>query len=273
MNKTWNLIKKIFIRKKDNEQEVINEEKNSINITNINLDLINSIANNDIVLVKMNEEEIIKRNIELSHQKRPFLIKKKKDNEQSVLGYYLTSNIHYSFFEKEKYKGLKLVLSKETYTLKKNSIIKLNKIVKLPYENIISILGHINNKDLNKLKKYRDLLCGNPVISNKENKLIETCDIILDNEKKYIIYQTDNTNSYGYPISETSEIINIKTNHNYIEFNKKLYLIDYKNSKVFNNNSKLCIIERWNQDIVDTINSNKKLLKYELKNKSKIKKK
>lgn len=273
MNKIWELIKKalFFFRKKEeipheNNEESINEE--SIKLTNINWELINRLKENDIVLVKMRDDEISKNNVEESHQKRPFIIQEKIDDEQSVCGYYLTSNIDNGFFKNAKNRGLKVVLSHDTYNLNKNSLILLHRESKLPYGNIIHLLDHLNNKDLSKLKKYRNLLCNSPVFSDKENELIDIGDIILHNNKKYVIYQMDNTNCYGYPIIKTTENIDLKENHNYIKFNAKIYFVDYKNSRVFGNKDKLFIIGRWNYDTVDVIKHNKKVLKHELNNKN-----
>ena len=82
----------------------------------------------------------------------------------------------------------------------------------------------------------------------------------------------DNTNCYGYPIIETTDNINLDENHNYIQFDTKIYFVDYKNSRVFNNKDTLYIVDRWNSDIVGIIRQNKKVLKYELKHNKKNKK-
>lgn len=268
MKYIWNLLKKIlFFKDKSEDEEIVVSDENSIKISNVNWNLISNIMENDIVFVKMNEEEIEKNNIEDSHQKRPFIINRKINCGQLVCGYYLTSNINNAFFEKENKKGLKLVLNKDIYNLSKSSVVELDNEVKLPYKNIISIMDHINTADLNKLIKYRNLLCYLPVVSSKENKIIEIGDIVLNDYKKYIIYQVDNTNCYGYLVMESNQNVNVKQNYNYIRFNSKLYFIDYKQNKSFNNNDELCIIERWNYDIVDTIKHNKKLLKCKSKNK------
>ncbi len=267
MNKILGFLQKLFLFiKKPKEELLPKDNENSIKIDNINWNLINELMENDIVLVTMDKGEIQRQNIEECHQKRPFMIKEKIADEQSLCGYYLTGNINNTFFEKEVNKGLKLVLYKDFYQLSKNSIVILNNEVKLPYENIISIIDHINDEDLVKLKKYRNLLCHISVISNKENRLIEIGDIIFYDDKQYVIYQIDNTNCYGYPILQIEKNVDLIQNHNYIKFDSKIYFIDYKDNKVFNNNEKLCIIERWNYDIVEKIRHNKKLIKLEQKN-------
>lgn len=247
----------------------INQEK----IKNINWNLINSLKDNDIVLVKMTIEEIENNDIEKSHQNRPFLIREKNDEEELVHSYYCTSNIKNNyFFKRDNNKGLKIVFNKNNYNLNKNTLLMFNKEINLSYENIIHWMDHINKDDLNKLKKYRNLLFGQMAISDKNNKVIEIGDIILNNGIQYVIYQMDNTQCYGYQINEVNKKIDIELEYNYIYFNNKLYYINFQRNKVFDNNDTLCIINRFNIEIIEQIKQNKKTLKHENKNKSKKKK-
>ena len=268
MKKILQFLKKLFSKKEKEIITTIKEEK--ITIKNINWDLINSLSKYDIVYVKMNDEEIEKGKIEKSHQQRPFIIMNKKDEKELAQGYYITSNITNNYiFRKEKFKGLKLVLNKNTYQFKKSGLILLHNNRELPYENIIHKISHINEHDLNKLKKYRNILCQNITVSTKEKKVIEIGDIILDNNINYVIYQMDNTNCYGYYIERSNDNINIDENHNYILFNHQLYFIDYKQNKTFNNNDSLYIISRFSNEIIEIIKNNKKKIKVELKNEKK----
>ena len=220
----------------------------------------------------MTDEEINKNNIKEDHQRRPFLINKKNDAKQIFNGYYFTSNVNnHIFFRKEQNKGLKIVLNKDNYKMHKNGLILFQQNNELPYENTIHLLDHIKDNDLSKLKKYKNLLCDLEVISNKENKVIEIGDIVLEENTHYIIYQIDNTNCYGYPIIESNDDVDLEKNHNYILFNKQLYFIDYKNNKIFNNNHEIHIVKRFNYEVVNTIKENKKQIKFEQKKKCKKK--
>lgn len=56
----------------------------------------------------MTDEEINSREIEESHQKRPFLIMEKSVEEEIVTGYYLTSNIQKIISKKKRYELKKI---------------------------------------------------------------------------------------------------------------------------------------------------------------------
>ena len=251
---------------------LLTKEQDTIIFESKNWTLINKLKDYDMVFVKMNEEDIKNFHVQEGHQIRPFLIIRKQDGKQIVKGYYLTSKILKNYyFEQNKHKGLKIILKKNEYQMNKNGIILFQNEIKLPYENIISYIDELKPKDINKLKKYRDILCHKTTMSTKENQVIEIADIINHDNVSYIIYQMDNTHCYGYPIVESNEKINIEENFNYILFNNKIYFIDYKNSKKFNNEDTFYIIDRFNEEIVEIIKSNKKKLKSSEKNKSKTK--
>lgn len=281
MKKILEFIKKFF-KFKNKREEIIkttiieNKPKEIIETTtikNINWELINSLNEYDIIFVKMTDEEINRYNIEQSHQKRPFLINKKIDEKQMFSGYYFTSNVNnHIFFRKEQNKGLKIVLNKDTYIINKNALLLFQNGIQIPYENTIHLMAHMNNKDISKLKKYRNLLCNSEAISNKENMIVEIADIILKDNNYYVIYQMDNTNCYGYSINQSNKHVDLEKDHNYIMFDKQLYFIDYKNNIVLNNNEEIHIIGRFNDDVVNIIKENKKQLKFEQKNKCKKKK-
>lgn len=265
------LLKKLFVRHKVKEK--INNKVDNIKVTNINWKLINNLRENAIVYVKMNNDEISDMNIEMSHQTRPFLITKKIDSEKIVKGYYLTGNVSNNwFFSKPKYKNQKVILNKEDYKIPKNSLILYHKKIDLPYENIFRLVNYLQDKDLKMLKKYRNLLQDKKVISNRENNIIEIGDVVLENSNKYIIYQKDNTNCYGYLIDISNDNnINLEEDFNYFIFNDKLYFVDYKKNRIFNNNDILYIIKRFNDETVDLIRENKKKLKIKNKQNPKTK--
>lgn len=270
MKRIIEFFKKLFKIKQGNNinENIIN---NDYNIKNINWNLINNLKENDIVLVKMDNKTIERDNIEKMHQKRPFLIQLKQDEYQEVVGYYLTSNLNHYFFNKKENKALKVILNKDNYYFHKNSLIIYDEEIRIPYENIIHFLSHLNKDDLKKLKKYRQLFWGNTIQTGKNNFFIDIGDIVLDNEKAYIIYQMDNVHCYGYHISTTRKHVDVTKNLNYIYFDNQLYYIDYNDYKTFNNDDTLQVIKRFNEDIVNLIRINKKTIKYNEKNKIKKK--
>ncbi len=255
---------------KQKESEVIEDNKpdktiEQVHISNINTQLINELVEYDIVLVKMNKEEIQRQNINTTHQKRPFLIDKKLDDSKKVNGYYFTSNIQNKVYQSQKYKGLKIVLNKELYKLQKNSLISLNQSIQLPYENIIHKIDHLLPRDLNRLKKYRSLLLNCPVISTSDNKLVEISDIISKDDKTYLIYQLDHNNCYGYRILKSSKSIDNSMDFNYVTFDNSSYFVDFNEAKSFSLKQPICIVQRWNDEIVEEIRKNKKNLHYKEK--------
>ena len=289
MNKIINLIKNFIINIKnkfttnniEKEKQKIptqeindNEIKKNITLTNINWDLIDNLKNYDIVFVKMDEETIKEKELKEKEnkQKRPFIIKEKNNDNNTFYGHYFTSNVtnHY-FFKKEQYKGLRFIIDHTKYHLNNNSLIRINELFELPYENIIHYMAHLDENDQKKLEKYTSLLNKKTVISNKDNKVIEIGDIILDNNIYYIIYQADNTNCYAYPITLYDRYIDLSINHDYFLFNHKVYFVDYKNYKIFNINDNILITNRFNSDIVDTIKENKKIKKSKQKQKNRRK--
>ena len=269
MTEFINVLKKILLK--------IKQDLNQLEIDNINInwELIKTLNNYDIVLVKMTDKEIEERLIQPPHQIRPFLIESKNDTEQTVAGYYITSNFKNTFFNLEKYKSFRIVLNDKKYNFHRSSLLSYIEEINLPYENIIHYIDKLNKEDIKKLKKYRSLLINEPAISTPQNKIVEIGDIIKDDNNLYIIYQSDNTNYYGYSIKRSNENVDLEENHNYIFYNNRLYYIDYKITKVFNNSQTISIIDRFNTNIVETIKQNKKLLKLAKKenHKNKIRKK
>lgn len=260
----------IELNVKDNNIENLKKNESYVRINSINWNLINKISKNDIIFVKMNEEAIKAKNIENEHSKRPLVVTKKDNTNGYIEGYYCTSNIN-NFIFRDNYNGLKLVLNKNTYHFSKNTLVMLNNLVTLPYENVIHTMSHLSDKDIKFLYKYNKLFHNIPVTSCEANKLVEPGDVISKDKKRYLIYQTDSTYCYGYEIKRSKKEVNLKENHNYFKFYNKLYLVNYTNPRIFNTNDTLCIIDRFNKDIVKEVRDNKKKIRYEKKKNEKEK--
>lgn len=256
--------KEMVIQESVTNNTIENLEDPTIHITNINWELLKKIKKYDILLVKMRPEDISK-GIEKEHQIRPFLVNKIHTKTPDMDGYYLTGNIFNLYFMRPNRKGLKLVLSQNNYNLNKSSLVLFHQSISLPYASIIDILDHLQPKDLQKLKKYRNLLYKQPTISNKQNRVIEIGDIVLFENKEYIIYQMDNTQCYGYCICKSEEAVDLEKNYNYISFENQLYFIDYSSNKIFHVDEELKIVDRFNDQTIKWIKQNKKELKFNQK--------
>lgn len=255
------LIKKILLIIKNLKNKETNHPKevviNNCCVKNINWELINRLKKYDIVYVKMNEETIKKNKIEKEHQKRPFLITSK--SEESIKGYYMTGNTNKKSFKKS---DIKIILSKDKYNLKKNSLIKCDNEITLPLKNIEYIMDHLSEYDIEKLKKLKKIINS----CNKEiyNTFLEIGFVVIQNEKEYIIYQKDNQFSYGYSIKPT--MLKYKNNAGeknpyVIVLNNKNYEIDYKDQKKYDNRLKYNVIDIITKKSVYEIDNNKKLIK------------
>ncbi len=116
---------------------------------------------------------------------------------------------------------------------------------------------HILEKDLIKLKKYRNFLSNQVVFSDYENRVIEIGDIVSSDNKNYIIYKIANNKCYGYAIFKKSN---------------QLMFVDYSDHQKFDINSKISIVNYFGDSIVQLIRNNKKKLKSMKKYNNKIKK-
>ena len=72
-------------------------------------------------------------------------------------------------------------------------------------------------------------------------------------------------------LGDQKKEVNLKENHNYFKFYNKLYSVNYTNPRIFNANDTLCIIDRFNKDIVKEVRDNKKKIRYEKKKNEKEK--
>lgn len=251
LNKLLNFFKDL--KKKDNTKPIVIE---NCTITHINWNLINKLNKYDIVYVKMNQETIDKYNIQKEHQKRPFLITN-KDND-NIKGYYMTSNLKRSSF---KGSSVKMVLNKDKYNLKKNSLVKCDEVITLPFENIENYISKLTYSDIYKLRELKNFVNENKTICHTK---LEMGYIVKDNDKKYIIYQKDNQLSYGYEIKKTNiKCKNTKGEKNpyIIKFDNKRYELNYTEQKQFNNKFEYDVIDIFPTSIVYEIDENKRLLK------------
>ena len=67
-----------FLKRKliTNQKEIAINQTENIIVKNINWELIETLDEYDIVIVKMTKEEVDERNIDINHQIRPFVVVK-----------------------------------------------------------------------------------------------------------------------------------------------------------------------------------------------------
>ena len=130
------------------------------------------------------------------------------------------------------------------------------------FQNLKYKKGHMKKEDVIKLNKYISLNEGKSIMNTKDNQIIEEGDIVFHDYMTYIVYQTDNTNAYLYPIVKTShKLQGNEYDFNFIENNNITYLVSYKNNLVLNKNLDIEIIDKWDISKVLMINQNKRNIK------------
>ena len=216
------------------------KDKN-IRMTYVNEQLINAIKQYDIIYVKMSYLLIKEQGI-LKHTKRPFIVE--NVTKKYIKGYYLTgSTDNYC-----KMKSNKLIIKRKNYDLEKDSLVRCDKIEKLPYKNVLGIIDHLNNMDIAMLKKYRALAQGKTIDSNKDNPILEVGDMIFYNNKSYVILRNDNDLT-AYNIfcdNNDSDLC--------FDFGNQKYVVDYTKKIHLNIDDEATIISRLNEYSLESIN-------------------
>lgn len=233
----------------------MSEGSSSTKIKNINWGLINNLREYDIVFVKMNDDDI-KGEIDEGHKHRPFLVNKISDNV--LYGYYLTGNLKYRCFRKGRHENLRLIIDKVKYGFQKDSLVLYNREITLPHENVLFYMEHLDDFDINVLKKYRDILLGKEIVSTKNNMIIRIGDVILCNNKYYIIYQMYDKKCFGYCISKDNGVLVFKDDYSHVKYNKNTYFVDYDDHITLGVDEDLWIVERFGYDMARLIENNKK---------------
>lgn len=228
MNRIMAFFKKIFTHFKKNNTKT-SDDVESYNERISKLDLSDAlyilIEKYDIVWVKMLESDIKSKNIPLGHRERPFVVTSKNDDTKTFSGYYFSSNIYNNRFNLT---ANKIVLDKENYGFKKDSIIYLDEKTTLELDNLDHFMGHIADCDL---KNFCDMLTLNDIgcIGIDDDTFIDIGYVVTNDFKKMIITRKENDEYYGYDIYKDNHVS--KSMHDNILINKKWYRVDYGEEK------------------------------------------
>jgi hypothetical protein len=203
---------------------------------------LNFLEVGDIIWAKRYSSEKERISIEVGHQQGPYIIIHKDEKKNKVYGLYCTSSknkdtnkLHYVILDKVQYK---LKLFKTTY-------IHTTSDSEIKYNQYIKKIGHLTDKDLNRLFKIITILkkeepdkISTNINLDELQYTIEVGDIINNKGTKYFVYDIDDTYYYGYYTNEITNARNYKNNKHSISFNGKRFTISYENkSKILKSNN------------------------------------
>lgn len=226
-----------------------------------------------IYFVKMNIQDMVKRINNTSHELRPFVALEKINNNW-LKGFYTTSNLKGLDFSEDCFTKYRTVLSNKKYRLNKSSIVLIDKLTTIDNGNILREIDSIDNDDLVKIIKLRNLYLRN--LLYLKGKYLNEGDVILKNNKNYLIYQSDSSFVYGFRILNNGKVSNsrvdLRSTCNYFISEEDIYKIDFNDSKMFSKNDKYLLCDNVTDDILNLIQENRKRKKYYEKRKRKSKK-
>ena len=255
-----------------NKSSEENNHHSFISLTSINWDLIHQIHKGDIVYVKMEDEVILKDQISLYHQHRPFVVVGKDSDHNKLYGYYTTHNIDNHYI----HGGSKIILNKDYHNLKYHSLVLVHRKVELPYENVIRKISRVSNSVLSQINDKAQLEQKFTNGSTCVSRIIETKDIIQDQETMYLIYEHNSSFAYGFPIMMATHRPKKASDHDYYRyfpFNHKLYFVDFDRPTTFSRTGEYEIVNTISMTTVLDILKQREHLKYLLKKEKKKQKK
>lgn len=180
--------------------------------------------NGDLIYALMPDNEV-REKLELSHQKRPYLVIDKKDNK--LLAYSLSSSRYFTCSGLETYKLTKY----NNDELKNDSYINLKEKVELPINHILSYIGETELTDLDEIQRRIYFI-------NKETSSVTTLvykptigDIVPYNKALWLIYDIGEK-KYGCVLVKQSTS-NKRANVTNIKSNSNEYLVYYKKNAFY----------------------------------------
>lgn len=205
----------------------------------------------DIVWARRYRNEKEKNKIDKGHREGPCVVIKKDSNKVYVLN--CTSNPHLEV----KWKLIFYPLSKLEYNLNKSTYINCVEYCELKESQFTSVLGHLNNNDLNNLNKRLYIIThsnlhSKPLIDDKYLKFkIEVGDVISYDGNKYYINKVYKKYFEVYRMRNTiKRSKSILINNTYYSFIfEKLEKIDRKSNYV--------LVDTFNTGEVEVINKYK----------------
>lgn len=212
--------------------------KKIIEVKNNDLSFLNV---GDIIWAKRYKNDEEKSRIKMGHQESPYVIIKKSKGK--VYALQCTSNPHWDIQWKMAY----YPLGKLNYEMKKNSFINCMVVYELKEIQFVEMIGHLNDVDLNQLKKQLYILKNSDfkVKPDIEEKYLDfkigIGDVILYNGNKYYI---DSIKGRSY------EVYRLKKHP---KVSDRLLIGNTYYSFIFRNIEKIKIRSKY--DLVDTFNT------------------
>ena len=195
----------------------------------------------DIIWAKRYKNDEEKSRIKMGHQESPYVVIKKSKGK--VYALQCTSNPHWEIQWKMAY----YPLGKLNYEMKKNSFINCMVVYELKEIQFVEMIGHLNDVDLNQLKKQLYILKNSDfkVKPDIEEKYLDfkigIGDVILYNGNKYYI---DSIKGRSY------EVYRLKKHQ---KLSDRLLICNTYYSFIFRNIEKIKIRSKY--DLVDTFNT------------------
>ena len=195
----------------------------------------------DIIWAKRYKNDEEKSRIKMGHQESPYVVIKKSKGK--VYALQCTSNPHWELQWKIAY----YPLGKLNYQMKKNSFINCMVVYELKEIQFVEMIGHLNDVDLNQLKKQLYILKNSDfkVKPDIEEKYLDfkigIGDVILYNGNKYYI---DSIKGRSY------EVYRLKKHP---KVSDRLLIGNTYYSFIFRNIEKIKIRSKY--DLVDTFNT------------------
>ncbi|MBE6157819.1 MAG: hypothetical protein E7160_03400 [Firmicutes bacterium] len=250
----------------EEEHSVVTEEQDVKHDDIVNLTELNTNdKNGQIYWVHMNEDYITDKTMEESHKIRPFLIVDSDSTDYT--GYYMTSNLKNFHFNKPWFSKYKSVISNNRYNLKKPSIVLLGNTVTVSDDEVLNYIDTLGESDYIRVLKNAGLYAKRKV--NISGMYIDIGDVIDVEDRKYFIYQKDNTYLYGFLIKNKGLVwksnVDFDNDFNYFRSGNDLYRVFYDSNIKVPVKDNYLVTDVMNEDVHDQVITKRKNMKYKQK--------
>ena len=205
----------------------------------------------DIIWAKRYKNDEEKSRIKMGHQESPYVIIKKSKGK--VYALQCTSNPHWEIQWKMAY----YPLGKLNYEMKKNSFINCMVVYELKEIQFVEMIGHLNDVDLNQLKKQLYILKNSDfkVKPDIEEKYLDfkigVGDVILYNGNKYYI---DSIKGRSYEVYRLKKHPKVSDR---LLIGNTYYSFIFRNLEKIKINSKYDLVDTFNTGEIEIINKYK----------------
>lgn len=205
----------------------------------------------DIIWTKRYRNDEEKNKIKKGHQESPYVVIKKSKGK--VYALQCTSNPH----GENKWKMAYYPLGKLNYKMKKNSFINCMVVYELKEIQFVEMIGHLNDVDLNQLKKQLYILKNSDfkVKPNIEKKYLDfkigIGDVILYNGDRYYIDSIKGRSYEVYRLRKHSKA------SDRLLIGNKYYSFIFRNIEKIKIRSKYDLVDTFNTGEIEIINKYK----------------